>query len=79
MEKRERGVRTSTFLLLIDVTFLSSVGYEHFYESVYENPLWFFFFFLNFSLKIMCKFIRPTSFVELQLVTTLDIYMIDSL
>ena len=39
------GAGAAIFLLLISVTFLPSVGYEHFYESVYENPLWFFFFF----------------------------------
>jgi hypothetical protein len=38
-------------------------------------------FFLSFSLKIiiMCKFIKPTSFVELQLVTILYIHMTVSL
>ena len=35
------------FLLLISVTFLPSVGHEHFYESVYKNPSFFFFKFLS--------------------------------
>ena len=49
--------------------------------KVYMKILYGSFFFLSFSLKIiiMYKFIKPTNFVELQLVTTLDIHMIDGL
>jgi hypothetical protein len=43
--KVRKRMGAAIFLLLISVTFLPSVGYEHFYESVYENPLWFFFLF----------------------------------
>ena len=35
--RKGRGI-LNIILLLFSVTFLSSVEYEHFYESIYKNP-----------------------------------------